>query len=128
MIGEAAFAASLCSRIGPPSSFDSGESGALWSIELGASPIVRQLARAELVDDAPDLAADPLVGAEVPFERFGVRRSCPSIATRWPPAEPPITPIRSGSRWYFSALARIQRIAALQSWIWAGQVASPLSR
>src|SRR5207247_6226108 len=39
----------------------------------------------------------------------------PSKLTRCPPAEPPQTPIRLGSRLYFVALALIQRMAALQS-------------
>src|SRR4051812_43936460 len=34
---------------------------------------------------------------------------------RCPPAEPPVTPMRSGSILYFVAFARVHRIAALQS-------------
>lgn len=49
-------------------------------------------------------------------------------AARWPPAEWPQMPMRWGSMWKRLALARSQRIAALTSWIWAGKVASPLSR
>src|SRR5262249_60988421 len=49
-------------------------------------------------------------------------------ATRWPPAEAPQAPNRSGSRWYFFALARRNRTAAFTSWIWAGNTSCLLSR
>src|SRR5262249_51519335 len=45
----------------------------------------------------------------------------PRNSARWPPAESPVTPIRSGSMWYLVALARSQRTAALQSWTAAGK-------
>ena len=43
-------------------------------------------------------------------------------------ADDPKTAMRSGSKRYFFACAFSQRMAALQSWICAGQLASPVSR
>ena len=66
---------------------------------------LREVARAVDVDHAGDPAR----------LRRGCRRRprtpsrppvTPRNCARWPPAEPPVTPMRSGSMWYFAALAR----------------------
>ena len=49
----------------------------------------------------------------------------PRHATRWPPALWPKTPILSGLMLYLAALARIQRIASLQSWDLGGPKVLP---
>jgi len=52
----------------------------------------------------------------------------PSMQARWPPAEAPKAPKRSGSRPYSAAFARRKRTAALTSSTAAGNRASPESR
>lgn len=72
-----------------------------------------QVGRAEVIDDG----FDPAVGAPAgtsPSRPSAVPVS-PSINARWPPAEKPVAPMRSGSTLYFLAFDLSQRTAAFIS-------------
>ena len=72
-----------------------------------------EVARPVDVDDARDFGR--LLGiAAVALEFFDTPVT-PRNCAQWPPAEPPVTPIRVGSILYFAALARVQRTAAFTS-------------
>ena len=119
--GLAFRAFSLFSCAGPPISRATGEPGGSPSTPIVVSSVGPNQSRTHCT--------------RLDWSRLPPRRShsftpavVPSRATRWPPAEAPQTPMWSGSRWYFAAFARSQRMAALQSSIWAGNTACWLKR
>src|SRR5262245_51577791 len=122
--GEALFAVSSLSFGSPPSNLLIGPRAPpglgliLKKLTKSLGPQKSTTQRTRL--DSPD---EPLS----PSNSF-TPADVPSMATRWPPADEPQTPMRSGSRLYFFALARIHRMAALQSWICPGQVVTFVSR
>ena len=129
VIGLARATFSGLSRIGPPTSCDSGESGVSWTMacadtrcasicrkSVGPKKSTTACTRLDMLEVRPDVerlhvAGRPQHGDEVPAGR-GARR----------------TPMRSGSNPYSAAFARSQRTAALQSSIWAGKTACWLRR
>ena len=107
MSGEALAAASgLSSGVPPRKSFTSG-------LETRRNVLGRQVGGTEVIDDR----LDPAVGrtGETSPSSPSLGPVTPSMSARCPPAEKPIAPMRSGSIWYFLALALIKRTAALTS-------------
>ena len=119
-LGEALNATFLVFCKGPPTSLDSGDPGASWSIRLGKRDISRSAEGPKKLPTQLTLLLSLRCAPRSPSSS-STPPLVPSIATRCPPAEVPNTPMCLASRLYLPALPRIQRIAALQSWICEGQ-------